>query len=634
MWNRHGVRWLFLVVVASLLPGCGGGGGGGSISPPPPPPPPSTFSLSATVAGLDGTLVIQNNGANDQTVTSNGTVAVASGLASGATYNITVLTQPANPAQLCTVANGSGTLTANVTNVTITCANIPLALSTSTPAENSTGSARAVPLQLSFTRTLDAATVVPANITLSSSAGPEGISLSSSGSSVTVNHGGSLRPLTSYTLNVSTAVRGAAAEQLPTALALHFATSDAQWDSPTTIETGNTGNAYSPTVEFDSNGNGYAVWHQFDGTRPDIWAALYTLAGWSTPYTVEDSLEGASNPQIAVNAAHERLMVWQQYDGTRANIWGRYSAPTGSTVPTLLESGNLGNALDPQVVIDASGRGVVVFERSDGVLSNIYAKRFSGGAWGALFLVEQENAGSATKPQVAIDANGLAHIVWQQNDGTRNNIMANTLDVATATLGTAVLLETDNDGSANSPQIAIDPAGNALTVWMQNVGGQWNVYANRRPSDGAWGTAQILETGTGNAQLPQIAADASGNALAVWAQTDGVRYNIWANRYSVRGGWGTATLIENFDADSAYVPTVAFDPSGNALAAWRQFGASTDICVSRYSPFTGWGAPAVIGTAAESGTSPQLAFDQRGNALVMWRQDLASGDRVAAARFQ
>jgi hypothetical protein len=29
-----------------------------------------------------------------------------------------------------------------------------------------------------------------------------------------------------------------------------------------------------------------------------------------------------------------------------------------------------------------------------------------------------------------------------------------------------------------------------------------------------------------------VAADAAGNAVAVWRQYDGTRYNIWANRFS------------------------------------------------------------------------------------------------------
>ena len=49
--------------------------------------------------------------------------AFPSPIASGAPYNVTVLTQPSGPSQSCTVANGSGTIgSADVTNVAVTCA--------------------------------------------------------------------------------------------------------------------------------------------------------------------------------------------------------------------------------------------------------------------------------------------------------------------------------------------------------------------------------------------------------------------------------------------------------------------------------------------------------------------------------
>jgi hypothetical protein len=88
------------------------------------PVTPVTYSVSATVSGLNGTgLVLQNNGGGDITVIANGTVTFASMQASGTAYAVTVLTQPSGPAQTCTVASGSGTIAqANVTNVTVTCA--------------------------------------------------------------------------------------------------------------------------------------------------------------------------------------------------------------------------------------------------------------------------------------------------------------------------------------------------------------------------------------------------------------------------------------------------------------------------------------------------------------------------------
>jgi len=94
--------------------GGGGGGGGGNGSP-------TTFTIGGTVTGLTGTgLVLQDNGSDSLTIGGNGPFTFNTAV-SGA-YSVTVSTQPSNPAQTCTVTNGSGTATANVNNVQVTCA--------------------------------------------------------------------------------------------------------------------------------------------------------------------------------------------------------------------------------------------------------------------------------------------------------------------------------------------------------------------------------------------------------------------------------------------------------------------------------------------------------------------------------
>ena len=79
-----------------------------------------TFTVGGTVSGLSGTVVLQDNGADNLTVTANGPFTFATALAPGAAYAVTVKTNPAG--QTCTVANGSGTMgSANVTNVAVSC---------------------------------------------------------------------------------------------------------------------------------------------------------------------------------------------------------------------------------------------------------------------------------------------------------------------------------------------------------------------------------------------------------------------------------------------------------------------------------------------------------------------------------
>jgi Galactose oxidase, central domain len=82
----------------------------------------NTFNISAVVSGLlaSHSLVLQLNGANNLTVSANGTATFNAPIASGSTYAVTVLTQPTG--ESCTVTNGAGTVTAaNITNVAVTC---------------------------------------------------------------------------------------------------------------------------------------------------------------------------------------------------------------------------------------------------------------------------------------------------------------------------------------------------------------------------------------------------------------------------------------------------------------------------------------------------------------------------------
>ena len=150
--------------------------------------------------------------------------------------------------------------------------------------------------------------------------------------------------------------------------------------------------------------------------------------------------------------------------------------------------------------------------------------------------------------------------------------------------GTAQLIETDNAGSASWPTLAVDSSGSALAVWEQSDGTRQNIWANRLIPATGWGTAQLIETdNAGNTSRPQVAVDPLGNALAVWVQSDGTRDNIWANRFSTATGWGTARLIATDDAEGASSPRVAIDSSGNALAVWQQYdGTRTNIWANRF----------------------------------------------------
>ncbi|GLH68089.1 hypothetical protein [Geothrix edaphica] len=354
-----------------------------------------------------------------------------------------------------------------------------------------------------------------------------------------------------------------------------------------------------------------------------------TAKAWGVAALIEtDNAGPAYLPQVAMDGNGNALAVWQQHDGMRFNLWSnRYTVGAGWGVATLIETDNISDASDPQIAVNASGNGLAVWAQHDGAHRNIVANRYTvGTGWGTAVLIETDNAGNANQPQVVMDANGNGLAVWTQDDGTYQTVMANRYTAGSG-WGTAATIETGIVGDAFEPRIAIGANGNALAVWVQSDGTRLNVWANRYTVGSGWGTAGLIETdNAGDAYSPRIALDANGNGEVVWSQFDGTRNNIVANRYAAGSGWGTATILAG--ASNVGTPQIAFDPSGNALAVWVQSdGARYSIWSSRYIAGTGWGTAALIETdnAGDAG-SPQIACDASGNALAVWGQ--SDGTRI------
>ncbi|TNC91670.1 MAG: hypothetical protein CSH36_08465, partial [Thalassolituus sp.] len=99
----------------------------GNLANLPAPPPAEMFSISGTISGATGTVIWETRVAGSivrDGGDSNGTVVFspAAGIGEGSNWSVVINTAPAG--QTCLVTDGNGTLTADVDNVAITCADI------------------------------------------------------------------------------------------------------------------------------------------------------------------------------------------------------------------------------------------------------------------------------------------------------------------------------------------------------------------------------------------------------------------------------------------------------------------------------------------------------------------------------
>ena len=79
-----------------------------------------TNTVGGTVSGLTGTVILQNNGADNLEISANGEFTFVTAVAYGGDYLVTVSAQPLG--QICSVANGSGVMAgADVSDVGVNC---------------------------------------------------------------------------------------------------------------------------------------------------------------------------------------------------------------------------------------------------------------------------------------------------------------------------------------------------------------------------------------------------------------------------------------------------------------------------------------------------------------------------------
>lgn len=220
---------------ALALSGCGGGSDDGDSNPlpPPPPPPATTYTIGGTVTGLanGATVVLQNNGGGNLSRNANGAFTFANPVNSGATYSVTVATQPTG--QVCTVNNGTGTATANVTNVAVACGTSDTTaptVSARSPLPTAIGAAvSGGVVTVTFSEAMDPASISATTITLT---GPSGavtgtVAIDTNNTRAVFTPSSRLAFETEYTATVTTGAKDAAGNALASAVSWKFNTGKA-----------------------------------------------------------------------------------------------------------------------------------------------------------------------------------------------------------------------------------------------------------------------------------------------------------------------------------------------------------------------------------------------------------------------
>jgi hypothetical protein len=398
------------------------------------------------------------------------------------------------------------------------------------------------------------------------------------------------------------------------------------WLSPAKLSAAGQ-SAEAPQVSADPQGDSLAVWQRYDGGKTVIESASRPAGGaWGLPVLVSSSADEASLPQVALDAHGDAVAVWLSLSGggeysidasTKSGFGGAWQAPI-----TLRELGAM-TVMDPRpdLAVDAQGDAVVVWERLAGAEDLVEgASRPAGGSWqtAETLSTEAENLHPA---EVGIDAAGEATAVWEQK-GAEVRIDAATKPAAGKWQHpVAVSAEGEN---ANEPRLAVGANGNAVAAWEHFESEELIEAAIRASAAGTWGKPVALtkpETGEGEPAGQQVAIDAQGDAVLVWARMNNGHEIVEATeRAASSSAWQPVAALSGPGESLEELPQVAVNDQGNVVVVWERMhgGEETVEAAAGLATSRSWETPVALSGKGEPASEQQVGIDGQGNAVAVW----------------
>jgi hypothetical protein len=381
----------------------------------------------------------------------------------------------------------------------------------------------------------------------------------------------------------------------------------------------------------DPSGDAVAVWERVDADGNRIVQAA-ARDGWTFGGRVDLSLPGrnAGAPAVAIDQAGRAVVVWQRF--SEFGHWVVQGATRGAD-GTIASLGDLSDTSSddeaPQVAVDPAGDAVAVWEQDDhqrNTVSIHAAARSAGGALvslGEVSLPGESGEQDDESPQVALDRAGDAFAVWEHFDGTNFVVQSAVRPARAAKFGAPVDVSPPQSTAhedAVGPQVAVDPAGDAIVVWALgggSDGNHWAVQVAARPAGATRiGAPQELSVAGQNQDL-QLAVNQGGDAIAVWQRFDGA--NAFVDAASLTVGASAWSAVELAGAADPSSPQVALDAAGDAVAVWNDTNSVNQTVGTAYRPAgKSFSIPGSLSRPGANATDPHVALDQAGQTYAAW----------------
>ena len=381
------------------------------------------------------------------------------------------------------------------------------------------------------------------------------------------------------------------------------------WSAPVTLGK----NGTYATVACNSNGDFVALWVISEGSDTYLEASIFN-GSWSQPFPLTPKDQKAGNPSVAVDQSGSAIAIWTIGEDVNAVVQAA-TLPAGNSA--WIPATNLSQAIDltwnpPQIAVDGQGNALAVWASWNEDHSLVQGAKFdkSSNSWQPLEDLATEYADSI---QLAVDPAGNGVIAWV---GSTSGTVYEYIQAATLAKGqnswSLTAAATSLDAVYYNPRLGLDKEGNALLIWHRFIPDPDAIFGAALPL----GAKEWVQTGrVGWGYYAELAVDPAGNATTIWY--DDFRTNLPAIYSATLPATSQAwtkpvTLSTQIPEPPPYpYPQIAVDRVGNVVGIWK----NRDILQAALLPFgKTWSAPVALTSVP---FNAQLALSSTGTSVIV-----------------
>ncbi|MBV9804213.1 MAG: PKD domain-containing protein [Solirubrobacterales bacterium] len=390
------------------------------------------------------------------------------------------------------------------------------------------------------------------------------------------------------------------------------------------------------------DGTGGLVYLKTVGGAPHVFVSRLVSGQFQPAQQVDGVLPvGSSEPVIAAGNGGVLLVAF-------INNGGLYVADAaGSSASFGAPQGLAASASNPSIQMTNFGKAYLAFTVAEGSGSDVRAAYYVGGSWtlesAPLNATPADDAGTGSgRPAVAAAGDGVAIVAWGEGGHVYARRVWGTVPSVVDEQADPPAVGGCGEVSAGEPAVSSEGDSSYADVAFQEVvscaGAQQTRVLVNRLRGSQYDGATAADTGSGNADEPQVAMTEYGAGLVTAAQE--ATGAVLAMELSGNGGYGTPQQINSIADSSAPYAVPAIAGLFSDFVAWQQDPGSVGPAEIRlrYEPRASSLGPEMVVSSPAAGPTDAArglaaAGDVGGDAAAAWVQGTGSGSEIVVVQL-